>query len=512
VKNSETNKWIPISLLLLIVAVGACLRLHKITRENLWIDEYRTLYLATGTGDSIYRLPLNQIIAHPPDVGFSGAPAWWHIWNGISTTTHPPLYHIVLRLWVDLVGDGDGAIRGMSTVFSLGCVVLIFIAVGKSSGDNTQALIAAGLMALAPVEIYYSQQVRPYTMLQFIALVAAIILISIETRGWTWLKLFALGLAVIALALTHYFCAGVIAAFGLYAIIRFRGDTRLAVVTATVVAAAAAAIVWGPHVRVDAGSEFGRIPNRSLLHLALSVPQRLTLESNHDPLAMTDNGSWPLVISIAMIAYLIPLLMMRRRRYLLLWWLWTACGIGLVFLIDVLRHSTLLTMTRYVIPAAPGIYALLAAPLPGRIGKFSPWVILVGVLVFAVDYWQIGPPASQDVANISNLIKRDVLPDDVVIIARNYYYPTNEGPPMSYFAIAHYGGPWNTPIVFGTSLISKRVQLQLRKYRRVWVVGVYPDIDTRKILPGWQVHGLQGSWGSNLLWYVTPPKSENGSG
>ena len=67
-------------------------------------------------------------------------------------------------------------------------------------------------MALAPVEIYYSQQVRPYTMLQFIALAAAIILISIEKRGWSWAKMILLSMSVLMLALTHYFCAGVIAA------------------------------------------------------------------------------------------------------------------------------------------------------------------------------------------------------------------------------------------------------------------------------------------------------------
>ncbi len=112
-------------------------------------------------------------------------------------------------------------------------------------------------------------------------------------------------------------------------------------------------------------------------------------------------------------------------------------------------------------------------------------------------------------AIISNLIRREVLPQDVVIIAGNYYYPTDEGPAMTYFAMAHYAGPWNGPVVFGTSVISERVQLQLQRYRRVWVVGVSPDGDTRKILPGWAVHGLQGSWGSSLLWYVTPPKSGN---
>jgi hypothetical protein len=517
VSDSQTNNrspvaslgksWISVSILLLIVALGTFVRLHNLTKQNLWIDEYRTLYLATGRGDSIYRLPLNQIIEHPPDVRFSGAPAWWHIWNGLNTTSHPPLYHIFLRFWVDLLGDSDQSIRGMSTMFSLGCIVLLYIAVRESGGDYSQALIAAGLTAFAPVEIYYSQQVRPYVMLQFIALAAGIILISIEKRGWSRARGILFSVMVLMLALTHYFCAGVIAGFAAYSIIRLRGGKRMAVLSAIVIPFVVFLVSWGPHIRNDTENGYGRIANRNLLHLVLSVPQRLTLESNHDPLAMADNGSWSLVIAMAIIAYLVPLLMLRRRRYLLLWWLWTACAIGLVFAIDILRHSTLLTMTRYVIPAAPGLYALLAAPLPGRIGKLFPGVILLGVLVFSVDYWQIGPPTSQDVADIANLTRREVLPGDLIIIARNYYYPPVEGPPMTYFAMAHYAGPWNGPIVFGTSLISKEVQLESRRYRRVWVVGVSPDSDTRKILPGWQVHNIQGSWGGNLLWYVTEKPS-----
>ncbi len=353
-RGKKRRCGISISILILIVAIGGVLRCHKITKENLWIDEYRTLYLATGRGDSIYRLPLNQIIGHPPDVGFSDAPAWWYIWNGLNTTSHPPLYHILLRFWVDLLGDGDRSIRGMSTVFSLGCIVLMYVAVLKLSGDNSQALIAAGFMAFAPGEIYYSQQVRPYTLLQFIALAAGIILISIERRGWSRAKGILLSMTVLMLALTHYFCAGVIVAFGVYSIVRVRPGERFAVLSAIVIPVLVALVAWGPHIRNDSENGYGRIPNRSLLHLVLSVPQRLTLESNHDPLAMADNGSWPLVISIAAIAYLIPLFMLRRRRDLFFWWLWTVCAIGLVLAIDVVRHSTLLTMTRYVIPAAPG--------------------------------------------------------------------------------------------------------------------------------------------------------------
>jgi len=494
---------IPILLLILIVAFGAFLRLDQITKQNLWLDEYWALCLATGRGSAIFNEPLNRIIEPPPDVGFQGAPAWWHIWNGIKTAAHPPMYHIVLRFWVDLLGDGDGSIRGMSTLFSLGCVVLLYIVVRESSGDNLQALIASAFMALAPIQIYYGQQVRPYTMIQFIALAAAIVLISIEKRGWSWPKVIGLGFTVLLLALTHYFSVGLIGAFAVYSLIRFRGGERLAVFSAIVVGAAIALAAWGPHLGDYSVSNYGRIPDRSLLHLVLSVPQRLTLESSENPLLLTDNGSWSLVISMSVMAYLVPLVMLRRRPYLLLWWLWIVCGTGLVFLIDLARHSTLLTVTRYVVPAAPGFYAILAVPLPGRIGKSSPWIILAGALVFGVDYWQAGPPDSPDFKIISNFVRREISPGDLVIVTGDYYFAGDLGPPLTYFAIAHYAGPWSGPVIFGTARISDREQLRLRRYRRVWVVGIAPDSDTQKILPGWRVNDVHGPGEGNLLWYVT---------
>src|SRR5580692_8646363 len=126
-------------MLLLIPAMG--LRVSHITKQDLWLDEFATLYLATGRGDFIYQLPRNVVIQSPPYVGFSGAPAWWHIWNGIDTTTHPPLYHILLRWWVALFGEGDFSTRFMSLFFSIGCVVLLYCLVCQTGGP-WQALAA----------------------------------------------------------------------------------------------------------------------------------------------------------------------------------------------------------------------------------------------------------------------------------------------------------------------------------------------------------------------------------
>ncbi len=446
---------IPILLLTLIVILAAFLRLDHISKQNLWLDEFWTLYLATGRGDSAFQLPLNTILSPPPALGFVGAPPWWHIWNGVDSTSHPPLYHMILRLCVHLFGEGDRAIRSMSTVFSLGCIVLLYFLVLKISRDHWQACVAAGLMAFAPVQIVLSQQVRPYTLLQFIGLIAGAILISIEHKKWSWPKLLFLTLVLIALALTHYFAMGLIAAFGIYSLLKLRGKNRIAAFSAIVLAVVIVAVAWGPNLlaynRGNHLEGYGTFAERSLIRIALSVPQRLTLESDYDQFLPSDKGSWPLVISLALMTYLIPAFRLRRHPHLLFWWLWIVGEIGLVLLIDIARHSTLLAITRYMTLAAPGVYAILAVPLPGRIGKWSPWIILFGALVFAIDHWYAGPPNSPDVQTIGNLVRQNVSADDVTIITGNYYMAADQEPPLTYFIISHYAGAWKSPVVFATA-------------------------------------------------------------
>ncbi len=203
--------------------------------------------------------------------------------------------------------------------------------------------------------------------------------------------------------------------------------------------------------------------------------------------------------------YFIPAFRLRRHPHLLFWWLWIIAEIGLVLLIDIARHSTLLAITRYMTLAAPGVYAILAVPLPTRLGKISPWIILFGAAVFAADHWYAGPPNSPDVKTIGNLIRQNVSPNDVVLITGNYYMAANQEPPLTYFIISHYSGPWKSPVVFATAALSAETRLQLQQHKKIWMVGIDPSGDTQKILPGWQIHDIHGPGDSNLLWYVTPP-------
>jgi 4-amino-4-deoxy-L-arabinose transferase-like glycosyltransferase len=232
----------------------------------------------------------------------------------------------------------------MSSLFSIGCVVLLYVAVLSSGGDRWQAIVAAGLMGLSPIQVYYSQQARPYTLLEFIALLGGILFISIERKGLSRLKLIGLALAVLALALTHYVSAGLIVAWGIYCCVRLRGRPRRGAALAIGIAVLVAVIAWGPHLlayrRTNPAGGYGELRDRNLAHLTLSVPQRLTAESNQDPLLLADSGPLLLVIGLGVICYAIPLFYFPTRRYLLFWWVWTAGVIGLVLLVDIVRHST----------------------------------------------------------------------------------------------------------------------------------------------------------------------------
>jgi len=152
--------WAFIAALLLLMAVAAFIRLRNINRYSIWRDETWAIYLATGRGDVVFELPFQTVIASPPAVGFDGAPHWWHVWNTLDMVCHPPGYYLAIRWWVDLLGQSDLSVRGMSVLFGVASVAMIFDALAVMQGPWV-GLAGAAILALTPIQIDLSQQMRP---------------------------------------------------------------------------------------------------------------------------------------------------------------------------------------------------------------------------------------------------------------------------------------------------------------------------------------------------------------
>jgi uncharacterized membrane protein len=482
-----------------LLCVGAFLRFDRISKENLWVDEYWALYLATGRGNTIFDIPLNTVIRSAPAANFADAPHWWHIWNGLATTPHPPLYHLMLRGWVDLFGDGDRATRAMSAMFGLAGILLIFD-LGRALHGKLAGIFAAGIMTFAPTQIDFSQQVRPYTMLAFIGLILWRSLILIEQKGPSRIRLLVLALGVAGAALTHYFSLGVIAAAACYAGFRFRGEKRKSVLLAIVASLLLAAMIWSPfawktHYQYIVGPDFGKM-GVALTAAVIDAPRKLVFGTMDNPVAKTVMG-W----ALAVIVYFSPAFRIRRDPRLLPAWLWTVGGIGFVLAIDLIGDTQFVDLPKYIFVSSPAIYLILAAPWGNGVGRLLPPALLLATILYGVDRWQAGPQFSESTAVLARLIEQKVGADDAVIITGQF----DSEPAFRYFIISHYAGDWRHPVVLLTQPLDGKTGLELATFHRVWVVG-RDSSEMERFLPGWRITDYHGIAPGFSFWAIQPAK------
>jgi mannosyltransferase len=129
-------------ILLAIVAVGAVLRLHLLSKRDFWVDEAVSAYLA--------RLPWRDF--------------WQALWG---FQANRGLYYLTLRGWLHL-GDSETAIRALSVLFGLAVIPATYL-LGKRMFGEKAALASAALSAVNIFQIRYSQEARAYSLVMLLA-------------------------------------------------------------------------------------------------------------------------------------------------------------------------------------------------------------------------------------------------------------------------------------------------------------------------------------------------------
>ncbi|MFW6435492.1 MAG: glycosyltransferase family 39 protein, partial [Halovenus sp.] len=165
---------------LLVVAAG--LRLYRLGDESFWLDEAITWYFVTEkytTAEILFVLPIEDV--------------------------HPPLYFLLIDLWVSLAGASESALRFPSAVLGIASVGLLYL-LGVKLFDRWTGLIAAALLSVSSFHLYYAQEARMYTLLTALTVVSFyffVDLVSEESYG----RLSVLGyvVATVLLAYTHLF-------------------------------------------------------------------------------------------------------------------------------------------------------------------------------------------------------------------------------------------------------------------------------------------------------------------
>ena len=172
-----------------------------------------------------------------------------------------PLYYALAWAWAHGFGTGEVALRSLSAIFGTVTIALAFGA-ARELFSRRVGLIAAGLVAVSPDLVWYSQEARSYALFIMLSTGALWLFarcLSRPTRG-----AYAGWAAVSALALaTHYFAVFPIAAEALVLVSRAPRANRRAplVATAGVALAGIALLPLAIHQEgTGRGNGFAHIP------------------------------------------------------------------------------------------------------------------------------------------------------------------------------------------------------------------------------------------------------------
>ncbi|MDT4895656.1 MAG: mannosyltransferase [Acidobacteriota bacterium] len=385
--------------LLLIIAVGALLRLSALNADSLWLDEASSIEFSN----------------HPP----AG------IIEATAKDVHPPLYYFALHYWMLLFGDSETAVRFLSALFGILALPVVY-KVATHLFDRSTGLLAAGLLALSRFHLEFSQEARMYSLLCLLSLLSVYYFLKLLEGKSRYA--FAGYIVTSALMMyTHVYSFFIIAAENLYwlTLLFASRDTFKRIWKRWLIAQVILAVLFVPWLSVQL-QQFSRVQQGFWIP---KLPPRLLLYTL-EMYAGSYQLAWILAVLIVLAvvsswkgwnaesltksqAGESQLLQGRLKLALLL--LWLACPILLPYIVS--QFSSPIFLPKYTIAALPAFVILAARGLLSvRFHQLRMIVVLLLVCFSLVvlrnyftaykkDLWR------ESVAAFSQLAK----PDDLVL-------------------------------------------------------------------------------------------------
>ncbi len=371
-----------------ILLLAAALRLIALGRESLWLDEVITLWQV--------QRPLPEVLRF------------------VAQDIHPPLYYLLLHTWVALrqlpPAGGEAWVRLPAALASLFSVLLIYLA-GRRLATPGVGLLAATMLAVFPLDVWYAREARMYSLAAMWGLAAVWAGLRIaDTASRRDYALFAL--ASIAGMYTHYpfIVLWLVCALGIPLIARRRDrrlDMRRWLWTQLAVFAASTPLAW--LVWQQAGSGLAR----SLLRWAQTR-------------AGMAGGTLILGSTLAL-GLTLSLLLFRQRGGTVqartsLPWLAGAWG-GFVLLMALVLWRPVSSVRQFVLFAPPSLLVWAWAWRP-EVGRPRRWrdglfaaTLIVALVGSSFHLMVLRKEAWRDVAA---LVMREGKPQDGVLVYAGY--------------------------------------------------------------------------------------------
>jgi uncharacterized membrane protein len=174
-----------VAAVVLVLLAGAVLRFLAVS--DLWLDE--------GQSVAIARLPVPELF------------------DALRQDGSPPLYYLLLHVWMSWFGTGDLAVRSLSGVVGLVTLPLAWWLTRALAGRRVAAATLL-LLAASPFATRYATETRMYALLLLLAVLGGLAARWALRRPGPW-PVAAVAAVTSALVYTHYWAVYFVAAAGL---------------------------------------------------------------------------------------------------------------------------------------------------------------------------------------------------------------------------------------------------------------------------------------------------------
>jgi mannosyltransferase len=505
-----------------LLATAFAARTYRLFDRSIWADDVWSIAAATGHSLDVRLdgMTADETYADPPGIAPAadylkyiqpqpGNNLWRVARDTFAQESHPPLFYLLLHVWMSWFGYTVAAGRAFSLLFGLAAIPVLFFFAKRLAGE-TAAWIAALLCAMAPFQTLLALQVRGYTLTSFLVLVTAWLTFEIlerrpspdrgsgQVQALIWLGVTGM--------MTHYYFVIYSALEGL-ALLTQRRLLRVAVWVGVVWTAVLGLLVWyflvqpsslaqpwmrnpwyGPLLLLNAGSALTDLlifsPNESLSVFLAAYPLLIT--------------AIKLLLVVVVGASLLLAARHLPSRHAIFLLVWFVGPVMLIFVLDMVRRSGTVMTPRYFAGSAFPLYVLLAVGLANlkplaRTAGAAFLVLLMLECHMAVRELPVGVLSEgYDAQRAAIAVESRWQPRDVVIVLSNYgcvpvsmaYYLPPQTPMLS---LVYLPRKEQGPVVAPATLdsLQPRVEKEAGGRPHLWVMRSYPDSVTSQKLDDW---------------------------
>ncbi|MGE5265555.1 MAG: glycosyltransferase family 39 protein, partial [Acidobacteriota bacterium] len=444
-------------MLLAVLLLAFALRMARVGELRMWGDEAYSVYSAH-----------RSLVA----ITFEGA----------ENDPHPPLYYYLLHFYMRLAGASELALRFFSGFAGVATVALVYVT-GKRLLRARVGWLAALFAAVAPFDVYYSQEIRMYALAIFLTTLALYFFVRWwegereEGRGENHPYAIWYAAAMLLALYSLYHTAFIFVAEGIFLLFFWR--TRRRFILRWLAVSAVVVLLFLPWLALRFSSTLGHLEDR-----AGHTIQSLPVFAARGFAALTAGATIPpanaLVLSAAFLAVLLAglLIAIKSRRI-------TARD-GLVLLLAAVPIVAVYPLYLLLPILVARLFALAFVPLAlllargldllgeaNRGAAALGAVALLGICAYSLNdyYFRFDRynAAAEDYIPVVRAVEEQARAGDVVLF--HAYWQ------MGYF-LSHYAGP---PLEYRLLDNERDLNQAISTPRNVWAVIQGLDLTGSKV-------------------------------